>query len=151
VPEPTHHVSAHTENLHSSKFLHIYVNAARGITAMDLSGTSDAYVVLRFGERIHKTRVVKQTCEPEWQQRFQFEVSADEVQSGDLKVSVWDQDHLKADDLIGSFSVPLSSISRSDFPPSRSVKEPDSDVCGSLIVTPCSSFSVRKLVRAQRI
>jgi len=116
MPEPKNHVSAHTENLHNSRFLHIYVNAARGITAMDLSGTSDAFVILKFAGKTHKTRVVQQTCEPEWKQRFQFEVSDEEVHSGDLRISVWDKDYLKADDLIGSFSIPLSSISRSGSP-----------------------------------
>lgn len=68
------------------------------LDAMDVSGTSDAYVKIKSGNSSHKTRIVYKNLNPEWDEEFEIRV---EDMSAPLHVSVWDNDILGADDLIG--------------------------------------------------
>lgn len=83
------------------------VMEARGLPAMDLNGLSDPYVRLQLGKQRAKTKVVKKSLNPSWDEEFNFRV-------GDLReeliVSVLDEDKYFSDDFIGQVKLPLAKV-----------------------------------------
>eukprot|EP01045_Picozoa_sp_COSAG04_P022446 COSAG04_NODE_2538_length_3958_cov_13.961389_3_plen_344_part_00 len=74
---------------------------------MDLGGKSDPYVVLRCGDTVHKTEVVKKSLDPEWTDaRFQFDASG----AGVLTAELFDWDRGSKDDPMGRVSVSLAQV-----------------------------------------
>ncbi|KAL0919471.1 hypothetical protein M5K25_011566 [Dendrobium thyrsiflorum] len=87
--------------------LYVKVIEARGLPAMDLNGLSDPYVRLQLGKQRAKTKVVKKSLSPFWDEEFNFRV-------GDLKeeliVLVLDEDKYFSDDSIGQVKLPLAKV-----------------------------------------
>lgn len=85
----------------------VQVIEARDLLAMDSNGLSDPYVKLQLGKQRAKTKVVKKSLNPIWDEEFSFRV-------GDLKeelfVSVLDEDKYFSDDFLGQIKVPLSNL-----------------------------------------
>ncbi|KAG0459432.1 hypothetical protein HPP92_022560 [Vanilla planifolia] len=85
----------------------VHVIQARGLLAMDLNGLSDPYVRLQLGKQRAKTKVVKRSLNPWWDEEFSFRV-------GDLRdelvVSVLDEDKFFSDDSLGQIKLPLSKV-----------------------------------------
>lgn len=84
----------------------VYVFKARNLVITDLIGKSDPYVVLSFQGAQQKTKVVRDTLDPEWNETFQFDVI--EGGSLDLSLAVWDEDVSSKDDLQGKASLDIS-------------------------------------------
>jgi hypothetical protein len=77
--------------------LALFIAGARDLAAADRSGKSDPYVrVLSHGNRLAKTKVVKQDLNPTWNELFVFSEL-----DGDLVIEVWDRDLIGADDFLG--------------------------------------------------
>jgi Ca2+-dependent lipid-binding protein len=72
------------------------------LEAMDISGTSDPYVKIKSGSSSHKTRIIYKNLNPEWDEEFEMTI---EDMRTPLHVSVWDNDLLGADDLIGEIFI----------------------------------------------
>ena len=72
------------------------------------SGQSDPYIVVSIGARKFKTRVIKKTVNPVYGEVWEAVVEIVKGQS--LVMSVWDQDHSKDDDFMGSARIPLASL-----------------------------------------
>ncbi|PKA60318.1 C2 and GRAM domain-containing protein [Apostasia shenzhenica] len=91
--------------------LHVHVIEARGLPAMDLNGLSDPYVKLQLGKHRAKTKVVKKSLNPWWDEEFIFQV-------GDLReeltISVLDEDKYFSDDFLGQVKLPLSKVMDSE-------------------------------------
>ncbi|XP_020584291.1 C2 and GRAM domain-containing protein At1g03370-like [Phalaenopsis equestris] len=91
--------------------LYVQVIEARGLPAMDLNGLSDPYVRLQLGKQRAKTKVVKKSLNPLWDEEFSFRV-------GDLReeliVSVLDEDKYFSDDFLGQVKLPLSKVLDAD-------------------------------------
>ena len=51
-------------------FLRCKVHAGKDLKAMDFVGTSDPYCVIKLGEQVVKTKVVKKTLNPKWEEQF---------------------------------------------------------------------------------
>ncbi|KAI0511958.1 hypothetical protein KFK09_012592 [Dendrobium nobile] len=87
--------------------LYVQVIEARGLPAMDLNGLSDPYVRLQLGKQRAKTKVVKKSLNPFWDEEFNFRV-------GDLKeeliILVLDEDKYFSDDSIGQVKLPLAKV-----------------------------------------
>ncbi|XP_020579456.1 GTPase activating protein 1-like [Phalaenopsis equestris] len=60
--------------------------------------SSDPYVVLRLGKQKLKTRVIKKTVNPEWDEELTFSV---EDPSFPVKLEVYDKDTFSSDDPMG--------------------------------------------------
>lgn len=74
---------------------------------MDITGKSDPYCVLRFGDQQQKTNYIKQELNPVWNEVFTFDVtSGKEV----LEVIVYDRDDFGTDDFEGRFEVTLEDL-----------------------------------------
>ncbi|PKA51802.1 C2 and GRAM domain-containing protein [Apostasia shenzhenica] len=87
--------------------LFVHVIEARCLPAMDLNGLSDPYVRLQLGKQRVKTRVVKKSLNPWWDEEFSFRVGD---LTEELTVSVLDEDKYFADDFLGRVKLPLSKI-----------------------------------------
>lgn len=85
----------------------MHVIEARSLPAMDANGLSDAYAKLQLGRQRAKTKVVRKSLSPSWDEEFAFRV-------GDLKdelvVCVLDEDKYFSDEFLGQVKVPLSAV-----------------------------------------
>ncbi|KAJ4763955.1 C2 calcium/lipid-binding and GRAM domain containing protein [Rhynchospora pubera] len=85
----------------------VHVIEARDLPAMDNNGLSDTYAKLQLRRQRAKTKVIKKSLNPVWDEEFSFRV-------GDLKaelcVSVLDEDKYFSDDTLGQIKVPLSRL-----------------------------------------
>ena len=85
----------------------VHVTRARNLAKMDRGGKADPYVVLRCGDVVHQTGVVKKSLAPEWKDaRFQFNVPSVEV----LQVEMYDWDRGSKDEPMGCVSIPLRNM-----------------------------------------
>lgn len=89
----------------------VQVIGARGLPSMDVNGLSDPYVRIQLGRQRAKTRIVKKSLNPFWDETFSFRV-------GDLRdeliVSVLDEDKYFSDDFIGQVKLPLAKVMDAD-------------------------------------
>jgi len=85
----------------------VRVIEARGLPPTDADGTRDAYAKAQLGKQRAKTKVVRKTLCPAWDDEFAFRV-------GDLRdnllVSVLHEDRYFADDVLGQVKVPLTAV-----------------------------------------
>jgi hypothetical protein len=92
--------------------LHLSVIKAKDLIAADSGGTSDPYVRIHVGKEIangRKTRVVKKTLNPEWNE--QFEINIRESQRKEtVTIEVFDKDVIGKDDSLGKFTFQLESL-----------------------------------------
>jgi len=121
----------------SAKGVVLAVHVLRGekLKAMDSNGFSDAYLTFKVGaDRTGKgkdtskkgqTKVVARSLNPEWDEKFEVELSPDEVESPTemLSIQVWDRDKDGDDDLIGEFMLCLSDIVKTDLDGTRGVTQ----------------------------
>lgn len=73
---------------------------------MDKGGTSDPYAVIKsnFNKQQFKTKTIKKTLCPEWNQTFEFYTSKP---TGHILIKVWDKDRWTSDDLLGEAVIPV--------------------------------------------
>eukprot|EP00440_Ansanella_granifera_P005377 gb/GFBE01005834.1/.p1 GENE.gb/GFBE01005834.1/~~gb/GFBE01005834.1/.p1 ORF type:complete len:609 (+),score=86.73 gb/GFBE01005834.1/:1-1827(+) len=92
--------------------LQVSVIEAKGLLAADYSvvakKSSDPYCVLRagYGPPV-RTRTIGATLEPRWDARVAFHLSRTDAV---LRLEVWDEDAVGADDAIGFLELPLSAV-----------------------------------------
>eukprot|EP00727_Mastigamoeba_balamuthi_P010898 m51a1_g6430 putative multiple c2 and transmembrane domain-containing protein 1-like isoform x2 (1566) ;mRNA; r:348362-357282 len=84
----------------------ITVAEARGIQPKDSNGLSDPYVLVRVGDQKARTKTIKETLTPSWNETFTMEVKQNEL----VFFECWDRDTLKSDDFEGTFSVNLWAL-----------------------------------------
>ncbi|TMW62641.1 hypothetical protein Poli38472_005259 [Pythium oligandrum] len=83
------------------------------LSAMDMSGTSDPYVIFRVGARSKKSSIKGRSLNPVWDPPERFELIVTNERHDDLLATVMDYDYLKPDDEIGSVAIPLAQVQRS--------------------------------------
>lgn len=91
--------------------LHVRVVRARGLTAMDVGGTSDPYVdvSLGHGKPVGRTPTIKSTLDPVWTSGAEFDVLVPRGCTY-LALRVWDEDFGSRDDLIGCVRLLLRDL-----------------------------------------
>jgi len=89
-----------------SKLL-VKVLRARNLMAMDMDGTSDPYIVLKYGKQEHRGNKSHQTLNPEWNTHMKFEFLPHES----LLITVFDADDssYNSDDFMGKVQLPVRS------------------------------------------
>ena len=87
--------------------LTVDVTMACSLLAADLGGTSDPYVILHVAGQRRKTRIIKRTLEPVWDETFEFYAPLDEFLSSGVRFEVFDHDDLGMDDVLGACRVKL--------------------------------------------
>jgi len=100
------------------------VIGAKGLTAQDMNGYSDPYTELclitpgvkeKKADK-KKTKVVKKNLHPEWNETITFTgVTAADLTTKRLHVSVWDWDRITANDFMGSLSWSLEEVQDASF------------------------------------
>lgn len=86
--------------------LHVRVVEAADIAKMDANST-DAYCVLATSSDMQKTRVIKNSMHPKWEQDFHFTIETPTI--GSLDILMKDKDIVK-DDKMATLSIPFSSL-----------------------------------------
>ncbi|KAH9280557.1 Protein kinase C, brain isozyme [Echinococcus granulosus] len=89
---------------------------AKNLVPMDPNGLADPYVKLKLtcdGERNRKfkTKVVKASLNPEWNEKFVIEIGPED-ESKRLMIEMWDWDRASRDDFMGALSFGVSEIVR---------------------------------------
>ena len=92
--------------------LHVWVKRARNLPRMDFLHSGDPYCVLFVvgADGATAQHTVTSTLSgraPKWDEQFRFDISPGTQR---LVVSVWDEDQLSADDLVGSTSLELRDL-----------------------------------------
>lgn len=83
------------------------------MTAMDKGGTSDPYARVRYGSKVvYKTKTVKKTLQPEWNESFSLKVSEGRSQ---LDIKVKDKNTLNDVD-IGDCTLDVYSVVQNGQP-----------------------------------
>jgi Ca2+-dependent lipid-binding protein len=81
-----------------------------GLVAADAGGTSDPFAEVRVGQTLQKTKVIKKSLNPAWEEKFQFGVANTNTDAVFIRVSDWDR--FSANDSLGEVTIPLLDIAR---------------------------------------
>ncbi|AES64583.2 putative C2 domain, GRAM domain-containing protein [Medicago truncatula] len=85
----------------------VRVIEAMNLPPTDPNGLSDPYVRLQLGKQRFRTKVIKKSLNPKWDEEFSFKV--DDLKE-ELVVSVMDEDKFLIDDFVGQLKVPMSLV-----------------------------------------
>eukprot|EP00727_Mastigamoeba_balamuthi_P004474 m51a1_g14024 putative phosphatidylserine decarboxylase (543) ;mRNA; r:1115022-1117292 len=108
----------------------VKVKGGKSLSPRD-TGASDPFVVLKFGEQEQKTRVIKKTLDPEWNETFNFPVVAT-MRESPVILRVFDCDVVSRNDTIGQGEVHLKEFwDYEEHPVVVGLKDKGRD-CGSL-------------------
>ena len=88
------------------KTLHITVLRGVDLKAMDWNN-SDPYAKVTCNRKEFKTRVIKGSLNPEWNEKFEIDVTDPEAR---LMISIWDRDLVGSDDYMGAFEVRVGDV-----------------------------------------
>jgi len=94
----------------SSTFIHVFLKEAYGLAAMDLSGQSDPYCRVQYGETVEKTDIIRKSLNPKWRRCFVFEVKEADEKSDAIDFTIFDYDVASADDIIGKTRILITSM-----------------------------------------
>lgn len=85
----------------------VRVIEAKNLPPTDPNGLSDPYVRLQLGKQKFRTKVIKKSLNPKWDEEFSFRV--DDLNE-ELVISVMDEDKFLIDDFVGQLKVPISLV-----------------------------------------
>ena len=86
--------------------------AARGLRRMDLV-SSDPYAVAQCGADVKRTRTIRHTLVPEWNETVQFQIE-NPPDSEVLSVQVFDEDFASKDQAMGAIDLELKDYPQAD-------------------------------------
>merc|ERR1711962_583927 len=90
----------------SSGILQVTVVEATDLVNKDMVGKSDPYVIVKLQDQEFRSPTVKNNLSPKWNFLSSFNVSSDETEH--IQFHVYDDDALRADDPLGSFSISVA-------------------------------------------
>jgi hypothetical protein len=93
------------------RMVQITMTTAKHLPKMDTFGSIDPYAIVSFEGMELRTKTVKNTYEPEWNETFEWYVG--DVHKGcskDLTVTIMDWDAGSKDDEVGSFTIPAARM-----------------------------------------
>lgn len=95
-----------------------------GIVMMEISGATDLprwknslrttfdmdpFTIVAFGQKVFRTRVLRHTLNPVWDEKLLYHVRKGE-DNFDIKMSIYDWDKITSNDHVGSCVLPLSTL-----------------------------------------
>jgi len=86
----------------------INIIKAKELIKSDIIGKSDPYAVISFGKQKQKTKVVKNTQEPQWNHEAEFNVPDGNSQT--FNVEVFDSDKIGKDKSLGKLALDITDI-----------------------------------------
>ena len=94
-------------------FLKLIIFKGSNLKNSDVFGQSDPYVIVKFQDQEYRSRTSNNTLNPEW--NFTANLNISTIEDSQINIEVYDEDKLQKDDLLGSYSLPLSrAISNTD-------------------------------------
>ena len=90
--------------------LKVTLKSAKHLPKMDWAGTCDPFASFKLGEQKFKSKVIKSTYMPEWDEVFVFDINPTRDEKDHLRISVWDWDMVKNDELVGTIALPVSDL-----------------------------------------
>ncbi|XP_020599007.1 protein C2-DOMAIN ABA-RELATED 11 [Phalaenopsis equestris] len=87
-------------------FLKVIIVEGKRLAVRDFI-SSDPYVIVRVGEQLEKTKVIKSCLNPVWNEELTFSITEPVT---DLKLEVFDRDRFKVDDKMGHAFLSLQPI-----------------------------------------
>merc|ERR1712013_592310 len=90
----------------------INVIKAKELIKTDMIGKSDSYAVISYGKQNEKTKVVKNTQEPQWNHEAEFEVP--DGNSRTFNIEVFDSDKLGRDKSLGKLALDITDVLNMD-------------------------------------
>ncbi|CAH2068633.1 unnamed protein product, partial [Iphiclides podalirius] len=93
--------------------LSVTVHGARGLSSLGLNGNIDAYCVLEVDNARVQTHAVHNTCEPNWNKNFIFNIN--DVTST-LDITIYDESIIQSmkGETLGKISIPLLRINNNE-------------------------------------
>ena len=85
--------------------------AARGLRRMDLV-SSDPYAVVQCGASVQRTRTIRHTLAPEWNETVQFQIM--NADSDTVSVQVFDEDFASKDQAMGEVDLDVKDFPQAD-------------------------------------
>ncbi|KAJ3003927.1 hypothetical protein HKX48_001498 [Thoreauomyces humboldtii] len=87
---------------------------AKGLRAADLSGSSDPYCTVSFGNSssfLARTRIISRDRNPMWNETHYTVITEDDVKNGfPLSVKVWDYDTFSRNEVLGQFEIRTEEV-----------------------------------------
>eukprot|EP01101_Sappina_pedata_P009064 TRINITY_DN5166_c0_g1_i1.p1 TRINITY_DN5166_c0_g1~~TRINITY_DN5166_c0_g1_i1.p1 ORF type:complete len:180 (+),score=53.54 TRINITY_DN5166_c0_g1_i1:51-590(+) len=98
--------------------LRVRITQANEIKAADYCGTSDPYLIVRIGNNFERTKTVKKTLNPQWNEDFVFYLEPNPDNKKEPLVNMaflelWDQDSFSKDDIMGRGSFGFANLQAS--------------------------------------
>ncbi|KAL1230933.1 Phosphatidylinositol 3-kinase piki-1 [Trichinella spiralis] len=95
--------------------LEIFINHARNLSLINGINLPDSYVKCyilpdKRGWSKKKTRVVRGTRDPTYNEMFVYRIPASQLKCKVLEISVWHYDLLKGNNFLGSITIPMADI-----------------------------------------
>ena len=90
--------------------LRVHLQHASGLKSADRNGLSDPYAKLSLAGQQHKSKTVKRTLSPTWDETVEFKGVRCELLSEALQLDVFDYDFASKDDVLGHASVDLRAL-----------------------------------------
>merc|ERR1711874_5126 len=81
---------------------------AKELIKADMIGKSDPYAVLSYGKQTEKTKVVKNSQEPQWNHEVEFDVP--DGNSRTFNLEVFDSDKIGKDKSLGKVAIDITGI-----------------------------------------
>jgi hypothetical protein len=102
------------ERVNPASGLEVTVKNLRHLPKMDMGPfySCDAYVELKWGASLEKTKIQKNQYNPDFGEVFHFEIAEGEAAAADLVMAVKDWDRLTADQLVGYVVVPAATLNK---------------------------------------
>jgi hypothetical protein len=88
--------------------LAIHFKSASQLAAMDVSGTSDPYIIATIGDQEQKTSVIKKTLEPLWNETLTFDIKDALKQNIQLQCVDWNR--IQKHEVIGTASISVKDL-----------------------------------------
>ena len=98
---------SYTADRKSKLQLDLKIVQACDLPAADRGGTSDPFVQVSVARHKVRTKTVKKTLNPEWNEQYEMK---DVVLTDNVRITIWDYDVIGKNDLLGQVEIPLSKI-----------------------------------------
>eukprot|EP01119_Soliformovum_irregulare_P013041 TRINITY_DN3438_c0_g1_i1.p1 TRINITY_DN3438_c0_g1~~TRINITY_DN3438_c0_g1_i1.p1 ORF type:complete len:195 (+),score=65.14 TRINITY_DN3438_c0_g1_i1:80-586(+) len=87
--------------------LKVTIKEARYLSAMDVSGKSDPYCKIKLESQEYKTKTIKKSLNPKWDQDYEFFVTE---RRAELEIHVFDWDRFSKDEFMGRMSLKIGNM-----------------------------------------
>ena len=96
----------------NSRKLKVRLERCEHLPKTDFFGKCDSYVTLKFGDQVSRSTTIEGTCNPVWDEDFEFEIESDNIKQGVLELTVYDRVRHTKDDFIGQIKVLVPALCR---------------------------------------